>query len=85
MANIKALRQPMFIPTTGILAGTSFKIMNSSGSGNVKICFVSLTWTSDNVSHVLFNGQCVVAEDTGMKHASTKMEMCKRVSAAHYW
>ena len=29
--------------------------MNSSGSGNVKIS-VPLTWTSDNVSHVLFNG-----------------------------
>ena len=26
----------------------------------------SLTWTSDNVSHVLFNGGCVVAEDKGM-------------------
>ena len=35
--------------------------MNNSGSGNIKIS-VSLTWTSDNVSHVLFNGQCVVAE-----------------------
>ena len=35
--------------------------MNSSGSGNVKIS-VSLTWTSDNVSHVLINGRYVVAE-----------------------
>ena len=41
--------------------------MNSSGSGNVKIT-VSLTWTSDNVSHVLFNGQYVhvVAEHDNM-------------------
>ena len=39
--------------------------MNSSGSGNINI-FVSLTWTSDNVSHVLFNGQCVVAENIGL-------------------
>ena len=30
--------------------------MTSSGSGNVKIS-VSLTWTSDNVSHVLYNGR----------------------------
>ena len=39
--------------------------MNSSGSGNIKIS-VSLTLTSDNVSHVLFNGRYVVAEDIGM-------------------
>ena len=41
--------------------------MNSSGSDNDKIS-VSLTWTSDNVSHVLFNGQYVhvVAEHDNM-------------------